>query len=260
MYGVVETASYPWGSARTLGVLGASAALFALAAAIELRSPNPLIPFFVLRRGAVATAVAMMMLFGAIVNATLYFQSLYLQQVRGFRPLDAGLLMLPFSILLIFTPPLAVLLTGRYGPRAVAMASIAVWAGGLVWLSRWGIGGSVATAVVLPTLVAGTGGSLCYFAVSVLLTSEIEHEYSGLGSGLFNAGRQVGGSVGLAALAVVAASHTKALTGAGRAASLAATASGYGFALLVAAFLALVMLALITTHTVARSRARRRAR
>ena len=115
---------------------------------IERRSPNPLIPFFVLRRGAVATAVAMMLMFGAIVTVTLYFQSLYLQQVRGFSPLDAGLLMMPFAILVILTPPLAVLLTGRYGPRAVAMGSLAVWAGGLVWLSRWGIHSSVATAVV----------------------------------------------------------------------------------------------------------------
>jgi len=170
VYGVVETASYSWGSPRTLGVLGVSVALFALAAAIERRSPNPLIPFFVLRRGAVATAVAMMLMFGAVVTVTLYFQSLYLQQVRGFNPLDAGLLMMPFAILVILTPPLAVHLTGRHGPRAVAMGSLAVWGGGLVWLSRWGIHSSVATAVIAPTLVAGLGGSLCYFSVSVLLT------------------------------------------------------------------------------------------
>ena len=87
-----------------------------------------------------------------------------------------------------------------------------MWSGGLVWLSRWGIHGSVAIGVVVPMLIAGVGGSLCYFAVSVLLTSEIEHEYSGLGSGLFNAGRQIGASIGLAALAVVAASHTRALS------------------------------------------------
>ena len=138
-------------------------------------------------------------------------------------------------------------------------ASLAVWAGGLGWLSRWGIHGSVATVVVLPALLAGLGGSLCYFAVSVLLTSEIEHEYSGLGSGLFNAGRQVGGSIGLAALAVVAASHTRSLTGAGRVPSLSATASGYGFALLITALLAVAMLALVAKHTFSRSRSGRRA-
>ena len=258
VYGVVETASYSWGSPRTLGVLGASVALFALAAVIERHSPNPLIPFFVLRRGAVATAVAMMLMFGAIVNVTLYFQSLYLQQVRGFDPLDAGLLMMPFAILVILTPPLAVYLTGRYGPRAVAIGSLAVWTGGLVWLSRWGIDSSVATGVVVPMLVAGLGGALCYFSVSVLLTSEIEHEYSGLGSGLFNAGRQIGASIGLAALAVVAASHTRALAGAGREPSHSATAAGYGFALLIAACLAGAMLALVSAHTMSRTRSRRR--
>ena len=133
-----------------------------------------------------------------------------------------------------------------------------MWAGGLVWLSRWGIHGSVATGVVLPMLIAGLGGSLCYFAVSVLLTSEIEHEYSGLGSGLFNAGRQIGASIGLAALAVVAASRTRALAGAGREPSHSAIASGYGFALLIAACLAGAMLALVSAHTVSRTRSRRR--
>ena len=66
-----------------------------------------------------------------------------------------------------------------------------------------------------PSVIGGLGGAICNFAVSVLLTSAIEHEHSGLGSGLFNAGRQIGGSIGLAAFAVVAASRTRSLAGAG---------------------------------------------
>jgi MFS family permease len=113
--------------------------------------------------------------------------------------------------------------------------------------------------VVLPAILAGLGGAVCYFAMSVLLTSEIEHEYAGLGSGLFNAGRQVGGSIGLAALVVVAASHTRSLRGSDRMTNLAATASGYGLALLIAAALAVVGFALVAAHTVSRSRPRSRA-
>jgi len=248
VYGVAETESSSWGSTRTLVALGAAAALFATSAIIESRAANPLIPLAILRRSPVATATTMMLIHGAVVTAALYFQSLYLQQVRGFSPLDAGLLMLPFASLAILTPVFSSRLTTRHGPRAVAIASVAVEIVGILWLSRWDVHSSILVAVVVPAMVINLGASMCFFAMSVMLTSDLAREHSGLGSGLFNAGRQVGGSVGLAALTVVAAAHTRLARGAHGSGLAHADARGYGFALQIAAGLLAVGILIVAAY------------
>ncbi len=250
VYGVVGTESSSWGSPRTLGVLGAAAALFAVAAVIESRTPHPLIPLTVLRRGGVAMAITMLLILGAVITATFYFQSLYLQQVRGYSPFGAGLLMLPFGVLVILTPLLAARLTMRYGPRIVALTTPVVAIGGILWMSRWSAHGSVVLDAVLPLVVVGLGISILFFSLSVLLTSEIEREHSGLGSGLLNAGRQIGGSIGLAVMTVIAASHTRSLLGAHHGPVAQATAAGYGFALVIEAALVGVGALVIAWHFV----------
>ena len=247
VYGVVDTSSHPWGSTRTLGLLALAVVLFALTAAIEYRARNPLIPFWVLRSGPVATATAMMVLHGAVVTAMIYFQALYLQLVRGYSPFDAGLLSMPFTLLGITTPVFASALTTRWGPRTVALSSLLVEIGGLVWLSRWSAHSSILTGVVMPSMIMGLGASTCFLAMSILLTSAMRQEHSGLGSGLFNAGRQVGGSIGLAALTVVAAAHTRSLLAGHDVAMAQATARGYGLALLAGAGLLAAGLVLVAT-------------
>ena len=248
VYGVVGTESHPWGSTHTLVVLATAAALFVTAGVIESRASNALIPFAVLRRGAVATATTMMLIHGAVVTATIYFQSLYLQQVRGFSPFDTGLLMTPLVMVAVATPLFTASLIARHGPRLVAIAALIVEIGGIVWLSFWGTHGAILTSLVLPSMLFNLGGSVCFLSMTVLLTSDMEGQHSGLGSGLFNAGRQVGGSIGLAALTVVAATHTRSLLrGSGGALALA-DARGYGLALRVGAALLAVGALVIAAH------------
>src|SRR5581483_11270342 len=148
-----------------------------------------------------------------------------------YSPFQAGLWMLPFGILVIGTPSVAVRLVARFGPRPVAVASPAIAVAGLVWMSLWNAHGSVLVQMVLPMLVLGLGMSICFFSMIVLVTSAVPDQHSGLGSGLLNAGRQVGGSVGLAALSVVAAAHTRAIAGPHHAAGAQAVTSGYGLGL-----------------------------
>jgi len=250
VYGVVETEAHSWGSPRTLLVLALAIVLFVIAVAIESRAANALIPFAILRRRTVATATTMMVIHGAVMTAMLYFQSLYLQQLRGYSPFGAGLLLMPFALVGIATPIFASQLTTRYGPRRVAIAAIVVETAGMLWLSRWGAHGSILTQVVGPSMVLGLGASICFFCMSVMLTSGLEREHSGLGSGLFNAGRQVGGSIGLAALTVLAAAHTRSLLAARHHAALAeATARGYGLSLVVSAALLALGIVLIAAPT-----------
>jgi EmrB/QacA subfamily drug resistance transporter len=255
VYAVVQTETHAWGSTRTLVLLATAAALFGITAVIESRVADPLIPFTVVRRGPVATALTMMLIIGAVITATFFFQSLYLQQIRGYTPFVTGLLMLPFSLLVIATPVVAVQLTTRYGPRRVAVVSPAVAVIGLLWLSRWQPHGSIVEQMVLPAMLFGLGVSFCFFALSVLMTSAIEDENSGLGSGLLNAGRQVGGSIGLAALTVVAAAYSRSLVGQHGMLSDRSVTDGYGIALVANAGLFLVGMLVIAVYA---SRARTR--
>ncbi|HEY2569919.1 MAG TPA: MFS transporter [Solirubrobacteraceae bacterium] len=256
VYAVVQTETHAWGSPRTLALFAAAAALFGVTAVIESRVANPLIPFAVVRRGPVATALAMMLIIGAVITATFFFQSLYLQQVRGYTPFVTGLLMLPFGLLVIATPVVAVRLTTRYGPRRVAVVSPAVAVIGLLWLSRWQPHGSIIEQMVLPAMVFGLGVSFCFFALSVLMTSAIEDENSGLGSGLLNAGRQVGGSIGLAALTVAAAAYSRSLVGQHGTLSAGSITDGYGIALVANAGLFFVGMVIVAVYAT-RARTRR---
>jgi MFS family permease len=232
VYGVVETESHGWGSTQTLSVLAVAIALFATAGVIESRAHHPLIPFTILRRGAVATSTTILVIQGAVITSTIYFLSLFLQQIRGYSPFDSGCLLMPFALVSIVTPAFAAPLTTLFGPRRVALASSLTECAGVTWLSRWGAHGSVVTQLVIPSFLIGIGGSILVFSMSVLLTSNIERENSGLGSGLFNAGRQVGSSIGLAALTVLAATRTRSLLAGHHNAIGQATARGYGLALL----------------------------
>jgi EmrB/QacA subfamily drug resistance transporter len=256
-YGVAETERYGWGSPRTLGVLAAAGALGVIAVAIESRAKNALIPFAILRRRAVATAIAMMLILGGVINATIYFQSLWLQFVRGYSPLGAGLLLLPGGVVIIATQTFASRATTRYGPALVAAVSLAIVAAAALWLSRWGAHGSVVLEQTLPSMLFASGGSVCFLALTVLMTSSIEHEHSGLGSGLFNASRQVGGSITLAVVTVIAATHARALAG-GHRVSRSDTAAGYGFALVVVTGLAVAGVALAVYARRSGGAARRR--
>ena len=194
-------------------MLGGAVALFAIAARDRGAHRHPLIPFAVVRRGAVATAIAMMLIHGAAVTATLYFQSLYLQQVRGYSPLDAGLLMMPFALLIIAMPAFAAWLTTRYGPRAVAIVALAVETGGLCG-SRAGASTAAPVQVVLPAIVVGLGGG------DLLLRDEraadLRDRARAFGPRLGALQRRPPDRrlVGLAALTVVAASHATRSRGA----------------------------------------------
>ena len=127
-------------------------------------------------------------------------------------------------------------------------------------MSRWGVHGSVVWQFVAPSLQFGAGTSVCFFAITVLLTSEIELAHSGLGSGLFNAGRQVGGSIGLAVMTAVAAAHTRRLAEGGTDSVRAALASGYGFALVMVAALAFAGILVIALHSRLRAQRARASR
>ncbi|MFE7615211.1 MFS transporter [Streptomyces sp. NPDC057496] len=244
VFGLVRTSTVPWGSARTLGTLGAAVLLLAAFAAVELRARTPLLRPGLLKGRPVLAANLFCLLLSSGQFAAFYFASLYMQQVLDYGPTAAGVAFLPFSAgvvagSLVATRAVAVLGTGRL----LAL-------GGL--LAALGLAGFAATAradggflysILGPSLVCSVGVGMCFVPLGTAATTDVAPEEAGMASGLLNSARQVGGSLGLAVLVTVAARVTG---DGGRPADLAA---GYSAAfwvcaglLVIAALAALVLL------------------
>lgn len=204
-YGIVETHTHGWGSARTLLTLALGAALLVAFALIEDRvAAAPLVPLRFFRNRAVSAANAVVFCMAAAAFGMWYFLSLYLQEVLGFDPLEAGFAFLPMTLAIFAVARLASNATGRYGPGAVLTTGMTLLALGMLGLSRVSADGSYVTDVLVPSVIATFGIGLTYVPVAIAATSGVRETESGLASGLVNTSRQVGGSIGLALLATVA--------------------------------------------------------
>ncbi|WP_284744039.1 MFS transporter [Amycolatopsis sp. RTGN1] len=184
-------------------VPAAVVAVVALAAflAVERRGPDPMLPPDVVRRTAGANFVAAAMNFvgiGAILVLTLY-----LQGVRHASPLTAGLEVLPLFGPLSVLAPISGRLTGRFGPRPLMVAGLALGALGMLNLVR--LNGNSGYPDLLPTLLGlGIGMGLLTTAVVTAAVGGIPPERAGVASGINNTARQAGGALGVAVLGAVA--------------------------------------------------------
>jgi Na+/melibiose symporter-like transporter len=189
-----------------------------------------------------------------------FFASLYVQQILGYSPLKAGLAFLPVTVGMIIGSVAAQQLIKRVGIRNVAVAGIALAAVGMVVLTQLPVHGSYAGNLLVGLLPMSIGMGLTFVPVTLLGTSGVTGEDAGLASGLFNTSQQVGGSLGLAILSTIAASHTSGLLGGAGAshtvaAQLAARVSGYHVAFAAAAVM-LAVGALILVAALRRSHER----
>jgi EmrB/QacA subfamily drug resistance transporter len=240
IYAVVGTDTHAWGSRSTLSVLAVAALLLAVFAAIELKAVRrPLVPFRLFRSRSVSGANTVMLLVGAAFFSMWYFLSLYMQNVLGYSALHAGLAFLPMALTIIIGAQVSSRLLPRIGVRPLLLGGTAIAGGGFVWLSTIHAHSSYVTHVL------GPGGSIA-LALGVLFpplasaaTAGVHYSEAGLASGVLNTSRQMGGSLGLAALATIAIDRTHSVLAAahGSATTASALTSGYSRAFTVAAVL-----------------------
>ncbi|MCL6091494.1 MAG: MFS transporter, partial [Actinobacteria bacterium] len=136
-YGIVSTDTYPWGSARTIGVLLAAAVLLATFVAVEARfASNPLMPLRIFANRSLSAANGVAAMVGAVLFGAFFFQSLYLQQVNGYGALRAGVSFLPQALITMATSLSVARIVRRTGPRRILGIGPLVAAGGLVWIAQ----------------------------------------------------------------------------------------------------------------------------
>ena len=213
VYAIVEAQQQGWTSARTLGLFALAALLLVAFVVIEMRSKAPLVRLSIFRVRSLTAANVSMFLVASGLFATFFFNTLYIQRVLGYGPLEAGLAFLPFTGGIMVSAGLASKFAPRIGVRPVAIVGMAVTIAGMALLTRMPVGGSYAVDV-LPALVLTSLGLGCVFVpLTLIATTGLEDEDQGLASGIFNTSQQVGGALGLAILASLAASKTSSVTG-----------------------------------------------
>jgi EmrB/QacA subfamily drug resistance transporter len=261
VYAIVKAQDYGWGSVETL-VLGAVAiALLAAFVAIERRSKAPLVRLGVFRIRSLASANGVMLLVASGMFAFFFFSSLYVQEILGFSPIQAGLAFLPFTIGIMMGAGAAQQLIRRFGVRPIAVAGMLLAAAGLAFMSGVSPGGSYVSDLLPGIIPMSIGMGLTFVPLTLIGTTNIEDGDAGLASGVFNTSQQVGGALGLAILSTLSASRTSdVLGGLGHAPTAAdrttAVVDGFQIAFTAGAVLiglgALVLAALIRSQDVAR--------
>ncbi|WP_395757681.1 MFS transporter [Achromobacter sp. EB05] len=254
VYAVVNGNEAGWTSAQSLGLLGAAALLMALFLAIEARVAEPLMPLALFRLRNVATANVVGVLWAAGMFAWFFVSALYMQLVLGYDAMQVGLAFLPANLIMAaFSLGLSAKLVMRFGIRGPLATGLLMAALGLALFARAPVDGHFAADVLPGMLLLGLGAGIAFNPMLLAAMSDVEPSQSGLASGVVNTAFMMGGALGLAVLASLAAARTAALAGAG-AAPVAALAGGYRVTFLAGAVIAAVAAALAAALVRSRNR------
>src|ERR1700722_1690682 len=212
-YGFVNGANYGWLSFPTVGPIVLGLAVLALFVVIELRwATAPLVPLKSISK-SLQTANGIVLAFSAALFPMWFVSSLYLQQVLGLSPLQAGLVFFPMALVILVGARQAGKLVSRFGVRSVLLSGLLMMATGMLLLARIGPTGSAIWFVVFPGLLVAAGIALSIVPSTIAATQGATPAQAGLASGMVNTSRQIGGAIGIALLISIATSYSSHLIG-----------------------------------------------
>jgi len=227
VYAVVNGNDAGWTSLQTLGLLAAAAVLLAVFLAIEATVSAPLMPLGLFRLRNVSTANIVGVLWAAAMFAWFFISALYLQLVLGYNPMQVGLAFLPSNLIMgAFSLGLSAKMVMRFGIRLPLAAGLLLAAGGLALFALAPVDGNFMAHVLPGMILLGLGAGMAFNPVLLAAMSDVAPSESGLASGVVNTAFMMGGALGLAVLASLAAARTNDLIASG-ADSLAALTGGY---------------------------------
>ena len=246
VYAVVNGNEAGWASVQTLALLAGALVLMAIFITIEARVSNPLVPLRLFRVRNVATANVVGALWAASMFAWMFISALYLQLVLGYSPMQVGLAFLPTNIIMaVFSLGLSANLVLRFGIKPPLAAGLLIAAVGLALFARAPVNGGFWWDVLPGMLLLGLGAGIAFNPVLLAAMNDVAPYESGLASGIVNTSFMMGGALGLAVLASLAAARTDALAAAGLSAQ-AALNGGYQWAFIAGAVFAAVAAVLAT--------------
>jgi EmrB/QacA subfamily drug resistance transporter len=227
VYAIVNGNEAGWTSGQTIGLLVGAAVLLAAFIVIEARVLAPLMPLgiFKLRNLTISNTIGV--LWAAGMFAWFFISALYLQLVLGYGPMQVGLAFLPANIIMaVFSLGLSAKLVTRFGIRKPLGVGLLFATVGLALFARVPINGDVLTDVLPSMVLLGIGAGIAFNPLLIAAMSDVAPSESGLASGIVNTAFMMGGALGLAILASLAAAQTNELL-AGGATTQVALNGGY---------------------------------
>jgi EmrB/QacA subfamily drug resistance transporter len=245
VFGLTQSTSYGWSSARVIGSLVASAVLMAAFLVIESRSQSPLVPLGFFKRRTLAGANLIGFGLGTTIFGMFFLLSLYMQIVLGFSALETGVGYLAVALTAVAASGAAQALVTRIGVKPVLATGLALIGVGLVLFTQLPVDGTYVANLLPGFILVGIGLGFSFVPVSIAALAGVAGREAGLASGLINTSQQIGGALGLAILTTVSTTKTDDLTPPGQQPSLTALVDGYSLAFWVAAGFAAI--SLVTT-------------
>nr|WP_315591708.1 DHA2 family efflux MFS transporter permease subunit [uncultured Cupriavidus sp.] len=244
VYAIVHGNEAGWTSTQTLVQLGAAIVLMLAFLVIESRVPHPLMRLRMFALRNVATANVVGVLWAAALFAWFFISALYMQRVLHYSAMQVGLAFLPANLIMAaFSLGLSARIVMRFGIRAPLSAGLLMAAAGLVLFARAPVDGSFLPDILPGMVLLGLGAGVAFNPVLLAAMSDVAPDESGLASGMVNTSFMMGGALGLAVLASLAAIRTNGLAAMG-ADAISALNGGYRLAFLLGAIAAAVASAL----------------
>jgi len=238
VYAIVNGNGNGWLSAKTLGLLAGAVVLVIGFFVIESRVREPLIPLAILKLRNIWASNLVGILWAAAMFAWFFLSALYMQLVLGYSPLQVGLAFLPANVIMaLFSVGLSARLVMRFGIKPPLVVGLGLASVGLVLFVFAPVGGSFAVHILPSMILLGIGAGMAFNPMLLAAMSDVRPEESGLASGVVNTAFMMGGALGLAVLASLAAWRTGSLRDSGSS-ELAALTGGYHLAFLVGAVFA----------------------
>ena len=201
-YALIEGNKHGWGSPEIIGLFVGAAVLLAVFILLELRQRLPMLDLELFKIGSFAGANIVAMLVSLGMFGVFFFISLYVQNVLGYSPTKAGAIFLPMTILIILIAPIAGKLSDRVGSRWLMGAGMAILGVSLLLYQRIGL--HTGFWSLLPQLVlGGIGMALTMSPMTSAAMGSVPTDKAGVGSGVLNSFRQVGGSLGIALMGAI---------------------------------------------------------
>jgi len=197
-YAVIEGPHAGWTSPGLLACFAVAVAALVAFIHVERRARDPMMDLSLFRDGEYSVAIATVCIVLFTLYGMLLMTTQYLQNVRGFTPVQTGLLLLPFSAAMLVGAPLAGRLVGRYGTVPPVRAGLVVMIGGLCTLMLGMAGHPAIVALALAT--TGFGFALCLTPITTLAMTSVEPQRAGMASGIMSAQRAIGSTLGFAVM------------------------------------------------------------
>jgi EmrB/QacA subfamily drug resistance transporter len=244
VYAVVNGNEVGWVTARTLGLLAIAGGLLVTFLVIESRVESPLMPLRLFRLRNIAVSNVVGVLWAGSMFAWFFLSALYMQLVLGYSPLEVGLAFLPANLIMgALSIGLSARLVMRFGIKLPLATGLGFAAIGLLLFARAPVDGTFVVDVLPAMILLGLGAGMAFNPVLLAAMSDVEPTEAGLASGFVNTSFMMGGALGLAVLASLAASRSHTLLAAGESEAAALT-GGYHVAFFVGALFAIAAAAI----------------